>query len=47
MIRINRLLRTAKTIAKVPTRGGPGWDRPDVPPTQTVETDKRVNSLYY
>ena len=36
MIRINRLLRAAKTISKVPARAGPGWDRPDVPPTQTV-----------
>lgn len=43
MIRINRLLRAAKTISKVPVRGGPGWDRPDVPPTQFVETDRRVN----
>lgn len=42
MIRINTLLRTARLISKVPVRGGPGWDRPDVPPTQRVETDMRV-----
>lgn len=42
MIRINKLLRTAKLISKVPVRAGPGWDRPDVPPTQRVETDMRV-----
>lgn len=46
MIRINRLLRAAKTMSKVPSRAGPGWDRPDVPPTQTVETDRRVSYLY-
>lgn len=42
MIRINKLLRAAKTISKVPVRAGPGWDRPDVPPTQFVETNQRV-----
>lgn len=47
MIRINKLLRAAKTLSKVPARGGPGWDRPDVPPTQTVETDRRVNYKTY
>jgi len=34
MIRINRLLRAAKSATKIPVRSGPGWDRPDVPPTQ-------------
>lgn len=34
MIRLNRLLRVAKVANKVPVRGGPGWDRPDVPSTQ-------------
>lgn len=47
MIRINKLLRAAKTISKVPVRGGPGWDRPDVPPTQFVETDRRVNHFLF
>lgn len=42
MIRINRLVRAAKTISKVPARAGPGWDRPDVPPSQFVETNQRV-----
>jgi hypothetical protein len=44
MIRINRLLRAVGPIHKVPVRGGPGWDRPDVPPTQKVETNTRVIS---
>ncbi len=42
MIRINRLLRTAKFIQKLPARGGPGWDRPDVPPSAFVDRDTRV-----
>lgn len=47
MIRINRLLRAAKSISKVPARAGPGWDRPDVPPTHRVETDRRVILLSF
>ena len=42
MIRISKLLRVAHLANKLPLRGGPGWDRPDVPPSQTVETDRRV-----
>lgn len=42
MIRINKLLRTAKFIQKLPARGGPGWDRPDVPPSAFVDRDTRV-----
>jgi hypothetical protein len=42
MIRINKLLRTAKFLNKIPVRGGPGWDRPDVPSTQFVERDTKV-----
>ena len=42
MIRISKLIRVAKSANKVPVRGGPGWDRPDVPPSQRVETDIRV-----
>jgi hypothetical protein len=42
MIRISKLLRVAKSASKIPVRGGPGWDRPDVPPTQRTETDQRV-----
>ena len=36
MIRISKLLRTTKLINKIPVRGGPGWDRPDVPHSQLV-----------
>lgn len=43
MIRISKLLRTTKFINKIPARGGPGWDRPDVPPSQTVERDTKVH----
>lgn len=42
MIRISKLLRVTNLANKLPLRGGPGWDRPDVPPSQTVETDRRV-----
>ena len=42
MIRISKLIGVAKSANKVPVRGGPGWDRPDVPPSQRVETDIRV-----
>jgi len=47
MIRINKLLRTVKNISKVPVRAGPGWDRPDVPASQFVETDRRVYFSFY
>lgn len=45
MIRLNRLLRTAKLVQKLPARSGPGWDRPDVPPTQKVPRDTKVISI--
>lgn len=45
MLRINKLLRTAKFIKQIPKRAGPGWDRPDVPPTQRVETSQRVSEF--
>lgn len=47
MIRINKLLRAVKTINKIPMRAGPGWDRPDVPQTQFVETDRRVTPFLF
>lgn len=42
MIRISKLLRGAQFVKKIPARAGPGWDRPDVPPTERVPTNTRV-----